>query len=68
MENGCIPPSQGGPEIKYLLKDGMSGKGSLLTKPSGSLDISLAGREFCLGHVSYMKGVARVPGQESNRQ
>ena len=44
VENGCIPPSQGGPEIKYLLQEGMSGKGSLLTKPSGPLDIALTWR------------------------
>jgi hypothetical protein len=29
-----IPPSQGGPEIKYLLQGGVSEKGSLLAKPS----------------------------------
>jgi hypothetical protein len=44
MENGCIPPSQGGPEIKYLLQEGMSGKGSSLAKPSEPLDTSLAWR------------------------
>lgn len=30
MENGCVPTSQVGPEIKYLLQEGMSGKGSSL--------------------------------------
>jgi hypothetical protein len=37
MENGCNPLPQGGPEIKYLLQEGMSDKGSLLAKPSGSI-------------------------------
>jgi hypothetical protein len=40
------PPSQGGPKIKYLLQGGMSGKGSLLTKPSRPLGTSLEG-ELC---------------------
>jgi hypothetical protein len=35
MEKWCIQLTQGGPEIKYLLQEGMSGKGSLLAKPSG---------------------------------
>jgi hypothetical protein len=42
VENGCIPPSQGGPEIKYLLQEGKSGKGSSLAKPSGPRDTLLA--------------------------
>jgi hypothetical protein len=33
-KNGCVPPPQGGPEIKYPLQD------SLLSKLSGSLDTS----------------------------
>jgi hypothetical protein len=44
MENGCMPTSQLGPEIKYLLQERMSGKGSLLAKPSGPLGTSLAWR------------------------
>ena len=40
----CIQLTQGGPEIKYLLQEGMSGKGSLLAKPSGPLGTSLAWR------------------------
>ena len=36
--------SQGGPEIKYLLQGRMSGKGSLLVKPSGPLGTSSARR------------------------
>jgi hypothetical protein len=36
--------SQNGPEIKYLLQGRMSGKGSLLVKPSGPLGTSLARR------------------------
>ena len=40
MENGFVKPYptfQGEPEIKYLLKEGISGKRSLLTKPSWHL-------------------------------
>jgi hypothetical protein len=38
VEGECIKPyptSQGGPEIKYLLQEGMSGKRSLLATPLG---------------------------------
>jgi hypothetical protein len=35
VENGNIQLTQGGPEIKYVLQEGMSGKGNLLAKPSG---------------------------------
>lgn len=38
MENVCMPTSQVGPEIKHLLHEGMSRKGSMLAKSSGSLD------------------------------
>jgi hypothetical protein len=44
VENGCKPPPQGGPWIKYLLQEGMSGKGFLLAKPSGPLDTASAWR------------------------
>jgi len=45
---GCIQLTQGGPEIKYLLQEGMSGKGSLLVKPwRGHLDTSLIWRTLC---------------------
>jgi hypothetical protein len=46
MENEGIPPLQGRTEIKYLLQEGMSRKGSLLAKLSGLtyLDTSLAWR------------------------
>jgi hypothetical protein len=37
VENGYIPLTQGGPEIKYLLQEEMSRKGSLLAKPSGPI-------------------------------
>jgi hypothetical protein len=40
VKNGCIKPypsSQGRPEMKYLLRGGMSGKGNLLAKPWGPL-------------------------------
>ena len=43
VENGFVKPyptSQGGLEIKYPLQGGMSGKGSLLTKPSSPLGTS----------------------------
>jgi hypothetical protein len=44
IENRCMPPPQSSPEIKYLFHGGMSRKGSLLAKPTGPLDISLAWR------------------------
>jgi hypothetical protein len=46
-ENGFMKPfptSQGGSEIKYILQGEMSGKGSLLAKPSRPLGTSLAWR------------------------
>jgi hypothetical protein len=54
------PTSQGRPEIEYLLQGGMSGKGSLLAKPSGPLGTSLAWRTqfwayMTTGHVSLCK-------------
>jgi hypothetical protein len=30
VKNGCIPPPQGEPEIKYLLQEGMTKKRNLL--------------------------------------
>jgi hypothetical protein len=63
-ENGCVLASQGEPEIKYLLWEGMSGKGSLLTKPSGPVGTSLAWRALFWG-TTILGSVARVPGQES---
>lgn len=44
VENGCVPTSQGGTKIKYLLQEEMSGKRSLLAKPSRPLGTSLAWR------------------------
>jgi hypothetical protein len=44
VENECIPPPQNGPEIKYLLQERMSKKGSTLVKPLGPLDTSSAWR------------------------
>ena len=46
VENWCIALTWIGPETKYLLQEGMYGKGSLLAKPSGlaHLDTSLAWR------------------------
>jgi hypothetical protein len=58
MDEYCtIPTSQSGSEIKYVLQGGMSGKGSLLVKPSGPSGTSLAQRTlFCAyattGHIS----------------
>jgi hypothetical protein len=57
VENGCIPTSQGEPEIKYLLQGRMSGKGGLVAKPSGPLGISLAWKTLSwtymtTGHIS----------------
>jgi hypothetical protein len=39
-----VSTSPGGPEVKYLLQGGMSGKGSLLAKSSRPLGTSLAWR------------------------
>lgn len=44
MENGCVPTSQGGPEIKYFFAGRNVWKGSSLAKPSGLLGTSLACR------------------------
>jgi hypothetical protein len=52
MENGCIPTSQSGPEIKYLLHEKTSGKGSLLAKPSGPLSISLPWKTLVLRYMT----------------
>ncbi|EDL30679.1 mCG148064 [Mus musculus] len=51
----CIKPyptSQGGPEIKSLLQGVMSGKGSLLAKPSGPGGTSLTWRTLFLAFVT----------------
>ena len=44
--------SQGGPEIKYLLQAGMSGKGSLLATPSRPLCSSFAWRSLPCAYVT----------------
>lgn len=62
VENGCVklyPTSHVGPEINYLLQGGVSGKGSLLAKPSGLLGTLLAWRTLfrtylTIGHVLLM--------------
>ena len=69
MENGYIQLTLGGPEIKCLLQEGMSVKGSLLAKPLelAHPDTSLAWRTLCTVVVVtvLMWGVvAHVPGQE----
>ena len=68
MENGFISTPQGGPEIKYLLQEGMSGKGSLLAKPSGPLDTSLAWRTLYWAMLPTWGVWTCVPGQESDRE
>jgi hypothetical protein len=62
-----------GAEIKYPLQGGISGKGSLLAKPSGPLCTPLAWRtvlSLCdhRTHFFYMRSMARVPGQGSGRE
>ena len=55
-ENGCIKPyptPNGVPEIKYLLPRGMSGKGSLLAKPSWPLGI-------CVTYVTVVTSLCFV--------
>ena len=47
-----VPTSQSGPEIKYLLQGGMSGKGSLLTKPSGPLVTSIVWRTLFWAYIT----------------
>ena len=75
MENGCIQLTQGGPEIKYLLQEGMSRKGSLLAKLSGLLRYLISMKNSVLGlsdhHRSflfYVRSMAHVPSQESGRE
>jgi hypothetical protein len=46
---GPLSLPQGRPEIKYRLQKGMSRKGSLLAKPSGPLNTSLARGDLCFG-------------------
>ena len=73
MENGCVPTSQGGPEIKYLLQGGTSGKGSLLAKPSGprylirmeNSVLDLCDHRTCF---FYVRSMSHVPSQESVRE
>lgn len=54
MENGYIQLTLGGPEIKCLLQEGMSVKGSLLAKPLelAHPDTSLAWRTLCTVYLS----------------
>ena len=52
VENGCLSTSQSGPEIKYLLQGGISGKGSLLSKPSRPLGTSLAQRTLFWAYMN----------------
>jgi hypothetical protein len=61
VENGFVklykpPPltSQGELEIKHFLQGGMSGKGSLLAKPSRPLGTSLAWRTLSWAYVTVV--------------
>lgn len=52
------PPSQCGPEIKYIFQGGIFGKESLLAMPSRSLGVSIVWRSLSwayltCGHVSF---------------
>ena len=67
VENGCIPPSQGGP-FKYLLQEGMSGKRHLLAKPSGPLGTSLAWRTLFWDMWPRWEVWSSILGQASNRK
>ena len=68
MENGYLPPPQGGPEIKYLLQEGTSGKGSFLAKPSEPLRDFISMENSVLGYVTNMESVdmcSRVGSKEA---
>ena len=61
------PTSQCELEIKYLLQGGMSGKGSLLAKPSGPLGTLLAWRTLFWAYLTKVfsaRSMAHVPSQE----
>ena len=48
LENRWMQPSLCGPEIKYLLQDGIARKGIILCKPSEPLGTSFAWKTmFC---------------------
>jgi hypothetical protein len=64
----CIPISQGGQRLKYLLQEEMSGEGSLLAEPSGPLDTSLAWRTLYWAMLPTWGVWTCVPGQESDRE
>jgi hypothetical protein len=70
VENGFgkpYPTSQSGSEIKYLLQGGMSGKGSVSAKPSGSLGTLLAWRTLFWAYLTKVfsaRSMAHVPSQE----
>ena len=66
MDKGCIPPSHGVPEIEWLLKEGISGKGSLRAKPPCPLGTILAWRP--LFWAMWLTGIVGscVLGQESS--
>jgi hypothetical protein len=58
MSKNCAPLSWGGPEVKYFLQGGVSGKGSLLAKPFRPLGTSLKWssvlRLLTCGQVLYL--------------
>jgi hypothetical protein len=69
MENGCMPASQGGPEINYILQGGMSRKDSLLAKPSGLLGISLVWRTlFWEFGTNFRPGIWQGAGRHIRSQ
>lgn len=60
----------GGPEIKYHLQRGMSGKGSLSAKPYNlkfSRYLTLM-ENSVLGYMTNVGSMEHVPGQESGRE
>ena len=61
VENECIPPPQGGPEIKHPFQGGVPGKGSVLAKPSGPPGASLAWRTQFWAHLT--RGHASLCGK-----
>jgi hypothetical protein len=61
-----IPTSQGGPEVKYLLQGGESGKESLLAKSFRLLGTSLKWRYVLnlydhRSHLLHVEGLGALP-------
>ena len=64
LEKGLLP-TQGGPEMTYLLHGGISWNESLLAKPTEPLGTRLEWRTLFWTTVTNMESVVHVPGQES---